>query len=269
MSKEQGEILTTERYPFIAVVGAPGSGKSSLIEAFVEETKIKFVREPYQENPYLEGFYTEDSKKYAFNSQMFFLPNRGLEMVNARPLLTTESLMQDSTIDADEVMAKALRDMWLISDRDYMVYIRTKRKIEKGLLKPDILAYMKVGKEEVVERIIKRGRGMELKKMKRDPDYFPKLVDAFDNWYEEQKDKRKGFILFDTNKFDLINGPDSKAKAVRECCNWLSYYLSASHDRGLNGIGSDGARLIIPDFLRPPARDYSQFPSDSLRLDGT
>jgi len=269
MMAERHETLVGERYPFIAVVGAPGSGKSSLIDAFVEHTNVKRISEPFEENPYLDGFYTKDPKQYAFDAQMFFLRVRGLQMQKVGPVLANEAVIQDSTFDADVVMAGVLRNMCFISERDYLCYLSAKEKIGQGLRKPDLTIFTKASKKTVDERIIKRGRSMELTMLEKHPDYFSNLVDGFDDYLKEQELSGKGLVVIDTEKFNINDEPDSRIAAVRECSNWLAYYLTVTHEKGLNGIGSDGVKLIMPGFFRPPTRDYSQTFRMSDRLKET
>ena len=60
---------------FIAIAGNIGAGKSSLLEFLTGTYHVAPFYEPNDENPYLEDFYG-DMKRWAFQSQMFFLSNK-------------------------------------------------------------------------------------------------------------------------------------------------------------------------------------------------
>ena len=64
------------RYPYFGIVAPVGIGKSEIAKIFTEETSAISFQETFTENPYLNGFYTEDPKDFSFDSQIYFLTNK-------------------------------------------------------------------------------------------------------------------------------------------------------------------------------------------------
>ena len=60
---------------YIAIDGVIGVGKTTLVNMLAEKFKGKAVYEIVEENPFLADFYKEP-KRYAFQTQMFFLLSR-------------------------------------------------------------------------------------------------------------------------------------------------------------------------------------------------
>lgn len=271
---ESKEKISNHRYPLIAVVGPPGSGKSTLVEKFKELTRIDGLEEQHWKVRNLKDFYLGDSAKYAFQVQTQFQDIRAASMPEIQKHLGLPAggpLLLDSCFEADTVMEGALHRMRLISDRDHFRYIARKKKIENdpNFISPDILIFLRPPAALMDKWIVTRNRNMEIVKRRKDPSYFYGLADAFDVWFEDLMPSGKGVIPVDIAKYDIVTNSIEARKLVKDCCDWAGYLLSATHSRGLGGVGSDGARLIVPSFLRPAPGSYAQSSSLSNRLQGT
>ncbi|HEY4707955.1 MAG TPA: deoxynucleoside kinase, partial [Thermodesulfobacteriota bacterium] len=64
-----------EKSRYIAIEGPIGVGKSSLADLLAKELGGKTLLEAVDDNPFLPRFYG-DIKKYAFQTQLFFLLSR-------------------------------------------------------------------------------------------------------------------------------------------------------------------------------------------------
>ncbi|NWF89006.1 MAG: deoxynucleoside kinase, partial [Ignavibacteriaceae bacterium] len=60
---------------YIAIEGVIGAGKTSLARKIKDKLNAQLIVEQFEVNPFLENFYL-DRKRYAFQTQMFFLVNR-------------------------------------------------------------------------------------------------------------------------------------------------------------------------------------------------
>ena len=60
---------------YIIIEGTIGVGKTSLAKMLASEIDAKIVLEEFEDNPFLPDFY-KDSKRYAFQTQLFFLLSR-------------------------------------------------------------------------------------------------------------------------------------------------------------------------------------------------
>lgn len=244
--KESKEVLT-QRNPFFGVVGPVGVGKSKLTEEFVFDTHSKKFEEPFRENPYLSDFYTKSHKDFSFDSQMFFLANKGLQMQKIRGLLINETVIQDPAIDVDFMIAKAHHKMGWMTDEEYSAYESASDAVVQDLVKPDIYIALIASKETIKKRIIERGREMELTMINECPEYFDFLVYEFNVWLEKAKETKR-VIIVNTEKFDLSD-PRNKDHVIRDVKSWMGYLLDNKYQ--MNKTGSDGANLIFPAFLRP------------------
>ena len=90
---------------YIAIEGVIGAGKTSLAKKLAEKLSAKLVQEEFEENPFLEKFY-DDRKRYAFQTQMFFLINRfkQQEQFNQEDLFTNY-IVSDYIFDKDQIFA--------------------------------------------------------------------------------------------------------------------------------------------------------------------
>jgi len=257
--QETKEILTN-RYPFFAVVGPVGVGKSEFTGAFVHDTQIKNFEEPFLENPYLSDFYTKNHKDFSFNSQMFFLATKGLQMQKVRGLLAGESVIQDPAIDVDFMIANSHYKMGWMTGEEYSAYELARDAVLEDLINPDLYIALVASKETVKNRIAIRGRGMELAMLKECPEYFDFLVDEFNDWLIKAKETKR-VVTINTEKFDL-SFENNKERVVGEAKNWLGYFIDSKHQ--MNNVGSDGARLIFPNFLRPNHRFRDYLPGEII-----
>ena len=91
------------QHRYIAVAGNMGAGKSSLVKWLCQQFDLAPFFEPHDENPYLADFYG-DMKRWAFNSQLFFLVkrykiHRDLEALG-RPVVQDRTLYEDAEVFA-------------------------------------------------------------------------------------------------------------------------------------------------------------------------
>ncbi len=239
------------RYPFIAVVGPVGVGKTTFTELLTNGTGATKLQEPYLDNPYLKYFYTKDPIDFSFDSQMFFLANDGLSARRIPEFSKRGPVFKDAGREMNSIIERVQWKMGWIKDDDHERYISAGNNAYKDCLKPDVHIALKAKEETVIRRILERGakekgREMELAMHKKYPKYFPTLVTEFNSWLEEkQRDCNSCVTVIDTDKFDFARDGSQMEEVVTEAKNWLSYYISNPNQR--NQVGSDGAKLIMPD----------------------
>lgn len=249
MSVEKKEEALGDRYPYIAIVGAPGSGKSRLKQAFTLSTGEFGRDEPFAENPHLRPFYEEDPRKHSFLCQMQFMQDDARSAMGNGETCALNMLFQDAGRQVNRMVAYVQwRNFGYMTDEQHSQLIRESKKRYEGCLEPDVYIYLRPNLERILHGIRERGRGMELSMMERNPDYFPTLARAFDFWYGTMKRTRR-IIRLDVEKplFSRGNGVNYLALA-QEALVWVGYELGSEHQ--MNGVGTDGKRLIFPSFLR-------------------
>jgi deoxyadenosine/deoxycytidine kinase len=165
---------------FIAIAGNIGSGKSSLLDFLTSTYDVSPFYEPNDDNPYLPDFY-KDMKRWAFQSQLFFLSNKF--RIHQEADRTAGVVIQDRTIFEDaEIFATALRQMRKIDKRDWQTYWSFYQTILKAIQAPDLMIYLRCPMRALRRRIRVRGRKME---QDIPLSYLKRLERLYESWIEE------------------------------------------------------------------------------------
>lgn len=90
---------------YIAIEGVIGAGKTTLATLLSERLNADLVLEQFEINPFLEKFY-KDRRRYAFQTQIFFLVNRYIQQQNLlQSNLFKEYLVSDYIFEKDKIFA--------------------------------------------------------------------------------------------------------------------------------------------------------------------
>jgi deoxyadenosine/deoxycytidine kinase len=169
-------MAMTER-KFIAIAGNIGAGKSSLLDFLTSSYDISPFYEPNDENPYLPDFY-RDMKRWAFQSQLFFLSNKF--RIHQEADRIPGVVIQDRTIFEDaEIFATALHQMRKIDKRDWQTYWNFYQTILQAIQPPDLMIYLRCSMRTLRRRIRLRGRQME---QNIPLSYLKRLESLYENW---------------------------------------------------------------------------------------
>lgn len=245
-----------ERYPYFAVVGGVGVGKSELTDLLASSFGLTGFREKFVDNPYLKPFYTEDPRRYAFNCQMFFMTEEAKQMPPLVPKLQTASIVHDQSLDGDAHFERTLCwKLGYISKEEDATYRSCFRALTQGdfLPKADIYIGVTSSEETALQRIKDRKREMELIMLDRNPDYFPTITRSFNTWFKLLS-RRHPVIIVNTDTHDFVNSDRARAQVLDEIRAWSGYHLSSPYR--LNLRGREGARLVLPDFLKSRPGTY-------------
>ena len=182
----------------IAIAGNMGTGKSTLVEFLHRTYDVSPFYEPNDENPYLGDFY-KDMKRWAFQSQLYFLSNkfRLHQELDRQPGVVA----LDRTIFEDaEVFATALHQMRKISKRDWETYCGFYHAILDAIQPPDLMIYLRCSMRTLRQRIQLRGRRME-----RDVPlaYLKRLDRLYEDWISRYE--LSEVLVLETDRLDYIN----------------------------------------------------------------
>ena len=182
----------------IAIAGNMGSGKSTLVDFLARTYGVMPFYEPNEENPYLSDFY-KDMKRWAFQSQLYFLSNkfRLHQELDRQPGVVA----LDRTIFEDaEIFATALHQMRKISKRDWATYQNFYAAILDAIRPPDLLIYLRCSMRPLRQRIRLRGR-----KMERDVPlaYLKRLDRLYEAWID--KYDMSEVLVIETDQLDYIH----------------------------------------------------------------
>jgi len=186
-----------ENRKFIAIAGNIGSGKSALLDFLTGTYDVSPFYEPNDDNPYLPDFY-KDMKRWAFQSQLFFLSNKF--RIHQEADRTAGVVVQDRTIFEDaEIFATALHQMRKIDRRDWQTYWNFYQTILETIQAPDLMIYLRCPMRTLRRRIRLRGREME---QDIPLSYLKRLERLYENWIA---DYTLGEVLvLETDKINFV-----------------------------------------------------------------
>ena len=182
----------------IAIAGNMGSGKSTLVEFLHRTYEVVPFYEPNDMNPYLGDFY-KDMKRWAFQSQLYFLSNkfRLHQELDRQPGVVA----LDRTIFEDaEIFATALYQMRKISKRDWETYQGFYSAILDAIRPPDLMIYLRCSMRTLRQRIRMRGR-----KMEQDVPlaYLKRLDRLYESWIDGYE--MSEVLVLETDQLDYIH----------------------------------------------------------------
>jgi deoxyadenosine/deoxycytidine kinase len=175
---------------YIAIEGVIGSGKTSLALKIKEKLNAEMVLEQFEANPFLEKFYA-DRKRYAFQTQMFFLVNRfkQQEALNLGNLFT-EYTVCDYIFEKDKIFAYLN-----LSGDELKLYESIFPLLIRNLKKPDVVVYLQSNIDRLMYNIKKRGRKIE-RNLTR--SYIEELSEVYNNF----------FFTYNTTPLIIVNSSE-------------------------------------------------------------
>lgn len=171
----------------INVMGAFGSGKSTLVRILSEDLEAKeYLEDPYA-IPILKDYYSggkETRKKFGFPLQIAWLDERFSQL---REAVVDKKAVMDSNLVADSIVYKVIHDRGETTDQEYNLYLKLLRHMLDSISAtpkghyPDLYVFLDISPEKEIEDIIGRGRDMET----TDPnlvEYYKSINHGFKNW---------------------------------------------------------------------------------------
>ena len=180
----------------IAIAGNMGTGKSTLVDFLHRTYGVSPFYEPNDENPYLGDFY-KDMKRWAFQSQLYFLSNkfRLHQELDRQPGVVA----LDRTIFEDaEIFATALHQMRKISKRDWETYQGFYHAILDAIRPPDLMIYLRCSVRAIRKRIKQRGRPSE---QNMPTSYLRKLNTLYEEWIARYEGP---ILVWDSERADYL-----------------------------------------------------------------
>jgi len=207
---------------YIAIEGVIGAGKTTLATLLAERLNADLVLEQFELNPFLDKFY-KDRKRYAFQTQIFFLVNRYVQQQNLLQLnLFKEYLVSDYIFEKDRIFA------YLNLEGDELkLYETLASQLEKNILKPDLVIYLKASVDRLMENIRKRNREFE-RNIQR--SYIEQLHEAYDHFFFAYKSTP--LLIVNTNELDFLKNKEDLDNLIqlifRKDRAYIEYYSPKS-----------------------------------------
>ncbi|MEW6653590.1 MAG: deoxynucleoside kinase [Bacteroidota bacterium] len=180
---------------YIAIEGVIGAGKTSLARMLSEKLNADLILEQFEENPFLEKFY-DDRKRFAFQTQMFFLINRYKQQQQLKQQdLFTSITVSDYIFDKDKIFAYLN-----LSTEEVKLYENIFPLLERDIPKPDLVIFLQSSLDRLMVNIKLRGRKFE-KNLTR--QYLTELSEAYNNFFF--KYNNTPLLIVNTSDIDFVN----------------------------------------------------------------
>jgi len=180
---------------YIAIEGVIGAGKTTLAKKLSEKLNSNLVLEEFEANPFLENFY-EDRKRYAFQTQMFFLINRykQQEQLNQEDLFSN-FIVSDYIFDKDKIFAYLN-----LKGDEIKLYESIFPLLQRDLRKPDLVVFLQSSVDRLMHNIKSRARKIERNLSK---SYITELSEAYNNFFF--KYNTTPLLIVNTTDIDFVN----------------------------------------------------------------
>ena len=180
---------------YIAIEGVIGAGKTVLAKKLKERLNAELVLEQFEVNPFLEKFYS-DRRRFAFQTQMFFLINRFKQQQELnQENLFTEYIVCDYLFDKDKIFAYLN-----LSGEELKLYETIFPLLSRNLRKPDLVVYLQSSMDRLMYNIKKRNRKIE-RNLTR--SYIDELGEAYNHFFFRYRETP--LIIVNSTDIDFVN----------------------------------------------------------------
>ncbi len=191
---------------YIAVEGVIGAGKTALAKKLKARLDARIVLEQFDTNPFLEKFYN-DRRRYAFQTQMFFLINRYKQQEELiQEDLFSSYIVSDYIFEKDRIFAylNLTGDELKLYESLYPLLARTLRK-------PDLVVFLQSGIDRLMFNIKKRGRAIE-KNLTR--SYIEELSEAYNHFFFRYNSTP--LLIVNSTEIDFVNNENDFEELFRQ-----------------------------------------------------
>ena len=183
---------------YISIEGVIGSGKTSLAKKIKDRLNAKILLEQFDTNPFLEKFYV-DRKRYAFQTQMFFLVSRFKQQEQLRQEeLFTEFIVSDYLFEKDRIFAYLN-----LNTEELKLYESLYPLLARNLRKPDLVVFLQSSTDRLMYNIKKRNRKVE-RAMGR--SYIEELCEAYNYFFFRYNSTP--LLIVNSTDIDFVNSKD-------------------------------------------------------------
>lgn len=179
------------KYNFTVIEGNIGSGKTSLVKKLAKEFNTELILEEFEENPFLSSF-LENQDKNNLAVELQFLIDR-FHQLNFET--SNQQVISDYFIEKSLIFSKTN-----LNEHEKTLFDTYFKVLFDKIKKPDLLVYLSVNTDRLIENIIKRGRSYE-QNISR--DYLEKIHQAYLRYFESLKNQK--VLVIDTTKIDFVN----------------------------------------------------------------
>ena len=183
---------------YIAIEGVIGAGKTTLAQKLCDKLGANLILEQFEENPFLEKFY-DDRKRFAFQTQMFFLINRykQQQQLNQQDLFS-KYIVSDYIFEKDRIFA-----YMNLSGEEIKLYESIFPLLERDIPQPDLVIFLQSSIDRLTTNVKTRGRQIERNLTRA---YLSELSEAYNNFFF--KYNNTPLLIVNTSEIDFVNRED-------------------------------------------------------------
>ena len=191
---------------YLAIEGVIGVGKTSLARMLQPVFDSRLLLEVFEENPFLSDFYS-DRRRYAFQTQIYFLLSRYRQQRHAVPqALSNGDLIADYTFAKDALFAGLN-----LSGDEIDTYQLVHNALAERIQRPDLVLYLRVTTEVAMQRIAMRDRPYE---RNMEYAYIEQLNQAYEDFFDQHA--KLPVLTIDSTALDFVSrSPDLDLVADR------------------------------------------------------
>ncbi len=180
---------------YIAIEGVIGAGKTTLAQKLCDKLGANLILEQFEENPFLEKFY-DDRKRFAFQTQMFFLINRykQQQQLNQQDLFS-KYIVSDYIFEKDRIFAYLN-----LSGEEIKLYESIFPLLERDIPQPDLVIFLQSNIDRLTTNVKTRGRQIERNLTRA---YLTELSEAYNNFFF--KYNNTPLLIVNTSEIDFVN----------------------------------------------------------------
>ena len=180
---------------YIAIEGVIGAGKTTLAQKLCDRLGANLILEQFEENPFLEKFY-DDRKRFAFQTQMFFLINRykQQQQLNQQDLFS-KYIVSDYIFEKDRIFAYLN-----LSGEEIKLYESIFPLLERDIPQPDLVIFLQSSIDRLTTNVKTRGRQIERNLTRA---YLTELSEAYNNFFF--KYNNTPLLIVNTSDIDFVN----------------------------------------------------------------
>jgi deoxyadenosine/deoxycytidine kinase len=185
------------RSKYIAVEGAIGAGKTSLVLQLSKRYNARAILEVVEENPFLPRFY-EDIKDFAFRTQIFFLLSRYDQQVKAAQQdLFRQLSFSDYMFAKDRIFAYLT-----LSGNELAMYEHLYQIMCRDIPAPDMIVYLRASTNLLMKRIMLRDRPFE---RKISVQYMERLNKSYEDYFANQHSfPQTKLVIINADELDFV-----------------------------------------------------------------
>jgi len=183
----------------IIIEGLIGVGKSTLTNKLGELLDFEVIKEPVEDNPYLEDFY-KNPKRYALEMQFWLMSRRFQMHQEAIDSIWRrgKGVIMDRSIYGDAIFAQQNVDEGNIDPKGYDNYMKMRDVMFRFLMTPQVTLYLDAKPETCLQRIMGRERSCE---QTIPVSYLEGLAKHYRALLTELKEKGSNVAVIDWEQF--------------------------------------------------------------------